>query len=142
MLAGGLVELGSHTHTHAIFRGRPEALHRDVLASLQVLRSRFGLADATFAFPYGIAGPGLAAAARRAGVLCGLTTEKVLAEPRADPFTWGRFNVDDADTAATLAGMLDGWYSLARSAWRRVRRPPAVEPPPCGACTPGAEATR
>jgi peptidoglycan/xylan/chitin deacetylase (PgdA/CDA1 family) len=120
--ADGLIDLGSHTHTHAVFRDRPDDLFEDVAASLRVLRERFGLADATFAFPFGIAGPRLADAVRRAGVLCALTTESALAHPAGDPFAWGRFTVTEADSAASLAGKLDGWYNLARSAWRWCRR--------------------
>jgi peptidoglycan/xylan/chitin deacetylase (PgdA/CDA1 family) len=120
MLAGGLVELGSHTHTHGAFRGRPEALAGDLAASLTVLRGRFGLKQVTFAFPYGVAGPALAAAARRAGVLCGLTTEPALVRPGSDPFAWGRFGVEDADGAGALAARLDGWFGLARAAWQRL----------------------
>jgi peptidoglycan/xylan/chitin deacetylase (PgdA/CDA1 family) len=123
MLAGGLIELGSHTHTHARFRGRPEALYRDVLASVAVLRARFGLAGVPFAFPFGVAGPVLSEAAKRAGVLCGLGTEDTLVRPGSDPFAWGRFGIEEADTAATIAARLDGWYGLARRAWRRLSRP-------------------
>jgi peptidoglycan/xylan/chitin deacetylase (PgdA/CDA1 family) len=121
MMAGGLIELGSHTHTHRCFRGRPEALEQDVATSLEVLRIRFRVAEATFSFPFGIAEPELAAAARRAGVLCGLTTQQVLVRPGSDPFTWGRFNVAEGDSEATLAVKLDGWFSLARSAWLCLR---------------------
>lgn len=128
MLAQGLIDLGSHTHTHAVFRDRPEALGRDVTTSLEVLRARFGLEDATFSFPYGIAGPALADAARRAGVLCGLTTQAVLVRPHSDPFTWGRFNVEESDSDATLAAKLDGWYSLARRVWLQLRGSRATAP--------------
>jgi len=121
MLAQGLIDLGSHTHTHALFRDRPEALAQDVAASLDVLRERFGLRDATFAFPFGIAEPSLIAAARTTGVLCALNTQARLAQPHSDPFTWGRFTAEETDTASMLAAKLDGWYSLARDAWRRLR---------------------
>ena len=53
----GLVELGCHTHRHENFAGRPAAFRRDLEQSLAVLRERFGVEEATFAFPYGIAGP-------------------------------------------------------------------------------------
>lgn len=123
MLEQGLIDLGCHTHTHAIFRNRPEALGREVTTSLEVLRTRFGLTEATFSFPFGIAGPILAAAARRAGVLCGLTSEAVLVRPYNDPFMWGRFNVEETDTASMLVGKLEGWYSLARRVWLHLNGP-------------------
>jgi peptidoglycan/xylan/chitin deacetylase (PgdA/CDA1 family) len=122
MLQQGLIELGSHTHTHAVFRDRPEVLASDVAASLELLRQRFGLTDATFAFPFGIAGPSLCAAARQAGVLCSLTMETTLVQPGSEPFGWGRFGIDQTDSAGTIAARLDGWFGLAQSAWQRVRR--------------------
>jgi peptidoglycan/xylan/chitin deacetylase (PgdA/CDA1 family) len=120
MLADGLIEFGSHTHTHAVFRDRPAAMQDDVAASLAVLRERLGVTDATFAFPFGIAGPALADAVRRAGVRCALTTQPTLIEPGSDPFSWGRFGISEADSAGTIAGKLDGWYGIARAAWLQV----------------------
>ena len=115
MIEHGLVEIGSHTHTHADFRGRPEAFRRDLARSLDVLREPLGVAQAPFAFPFGHAEPELIAAAREAGVTCALTAEPEPVAPQADPFTWGRFTVAGSDTAATLALKLSGWYtSLAR----------------------------
>jgi peptidoglycan/xylan/chitin deacetylase (PgdA/CDA1 family) len=123
MLAGGLVELGSHTHTHANFRGRPEAFAQDLEVSLEVLRSRFRLSGVPFSFPFGIQDAELVAAARRSGVLCALTTQADLVRSGGDPFTWGRFGVGEDDTPATIALRLDGWYSLARQVWLRLFRP-------------------
>ena len=111
MLDDGLIELGAHTHTHADFSGRPDALRRDLITSLAVLQRRFGVVNATFAFPFGYAGPALARAAKEAGVLCALTTQSELVTPQSDPFDWGRFPVYATDTATTLAARLDGWYS-------------------------------
>jgi peptidoglycan/xylan/chitin deacetylase (PgdA/CDA1 family) len=119
---GGLVELGSHTHSHGVFRGRADPLHRDLVVSAAVLRDRFGILEPAFAFPYGIAGLDLAAAARRAGMACSLTTQEELVRPGHDPFAWGRFTVSEADSAATLAARLDGWFGLARGAWQRLTR--------------------
>lgn len=122
MLEGGLIDIGTHTHTHDDFRGRPAELEADLRTSLGVLQSRLGLGDATFAFPYGtprlgFCSPQMTRAARRAGVLCSLTTESAVVTSRADRFAWGRFAAEQSDTAATLAAKLDGWYSFARDAW-------------------------
>ncbi|HEX5270897.1 MAG TPA: polysaccharide deacetylase family protein [Gemmataceae bacterium] len=132
---GGLIDLGSHTHTHAVFTGRPALLAEDVRRSAEVLRERFGLSDATFSFPFGIFGPDLIAAARRPGLLCGLTTRAALVEPGSDPFTWGRFNVEEEDTPATLAAKLDGWYEWLLAPVRRLsgRRAPFAGPVTAGA---------
>ncbi len=127
MLGQGLIDLGSHTHTHAVFRGRPDAMVQDIGTSLEVLHARFGLVDATFSFPFDIAGPTLIAAARRAGLLCSLSSAAVLVRPHSDPFTWGRFFVEESDTDSTLAAKLDGWFNLARGAWLRLRGTTADE---------------
>jgi peptidoglycan/xylan/chitin deacetylase (PgdA/CDA1 family) len=119
MQASGLIELGSHTHTHADFRGRVDDFKNDLEQSVDTLHNRFGVQSPTFSFPYGFAGPCLTEAAREAGVLCGLTAECELVTSAAEPLTWGRFGGTDFDTPRTLAAKLDGWYSFYREAWRR-----------------------
>ena len=124
MQASGLIELAAHTHTHADFRGRPDDLLDDLLTNQQILRERFGVEQATFAFPYGTKADGfscpvLAAVARAADLTCALTTEGQLVRPSDDPFDWGRFAAEDHDTAATLAAKLDGWHTAVR--WLGLR---------------------
>ena len=126
MLAGGLVEFGTHTHTHADFRGRPEAFRSDLQVSLEVMQRRFNLEGVTFAFPFGHCGAALAGEAKRAGLLCALTTKCELVTPQSDPFEWGRFTAEPYDTAATLAAKLDGWYGLLQRSWHRWRRKEAI----------------
>lgn len=114
----GLIEFGAHTHTHRDLRNQPEEFQHDLQTSVNIVRELFDLDRVTFAFPYGslfdgFAGGRLAAAARGAGVVCALTTEPALVTAECDPFHWGRFNVFAWDTAATLAGKLEGWYSWA-----------------------------
>jgi len=128
MLDEGLIDIGTHTHTHADFRPQPEALRADLSTSIQVLGEQLDLQDATFALPYGtrrrgFSGPVLAGIAKKAGVLCSLTTENELVIPGSDPFDWGRFTVTAADTPRTIAARLDGWYELFRTAWRKMRAP-------------------
>jgi len=123
MFDSGLVDLGTHTHTHQDFRGRQAAFHRDVSASLEVLRDRFGLAGATFSSPYGFADTAITATARRLGLLCNLRVGDDLVLPHHDPFAWGRLSIGQDDTPAMLAARLDGWYELARAGWQRLRRP-------------------
>jgi peptidoglycan/xylan/chitin deacetylase (PgdA/CDA1 family) len=120
MQFSGLIDLGSHTHAHRDFRHRPEEFRADLQVSLAVLREQFGVADATFSFPYGHWGPELAAALRQTGVLCGLASDTRLVTPRSDPLRWGRFGATEFDTPNTLAAKLDGWYSFAQDIWRSV----------------------
>jgi peptidoglycan/xylan/chitin deacetylase (PgdA/CDA1 family) len=132
MLDSGLVELGSHTHTHDLFRGRTEAFRRDLARSLDVLRDAFGVRQTSFAFPFGSYDSSLLAAAHEAGVLCALTADEELVAPHADPFRWDRFRVAEGDTTLTLLLKLNGWYSPLRRAWRWLRRPRHADHTPVG----------
>lgn len=127
MVASGLIELGSHTHTHEDFRDRPEDFRRDVETSLDILNLRLGQRNVAFAYPWGkthsgFAGGQLLNAAKQTEISCALTTESRLVDPASDPFDWGRFNVFPWDTGATLAAKLDGWYSWAPKLRRGLRR--------------------
>jgi len=123
MASSGLVELGAHTHTHEDFRGRGEAFRRDLETNVEQLKSRFGVSDPPFAFPYGSTRLGftsdnLQAVAREVGVTCALTAMRALVDPASDPYSWGRFNVFSWDTSATLAAKLGGWFTWAAGARR------------------------
>ena len=118
MARSGLVEIAAHTHTHADFRGRPDALRDDLQTCVEAIRSQFGIERVTFAFPFGRKALGyvdeeLMQAARDTGVVCALTTEAELVDVKSDPFGWGRFNAYSWDTASTLAAKLGGWYGWA-----------------------------
>jgi peptidoglycan/xylan/chitin deacetylase (PgdA/CDA1 family) len=126
-----VVDIGSHSHTHRNFRGRPEELRRDLATSLSLLEAQLGPGPRTFSFPYGSArsargaftDASLVEAARSCGVSCSLTTEIALANPATSPYTWGRLEVADTDTSTTLRAKLEGWYSwmgTARQAYRRL----------------------
>lgn len=124
MLQSGLIELGAHTHTHQDFRDRPQDLYHDLQICKAELLRRFGIENPTFAFPYGTrslgySGPILAAAAKRAGVCCSLTTEDEQVISGTDPFDWGRFTAEEYDTPRTLATKLDGWFTCFKSLWSR-----------------------
>ncbi len=121
MIESELIEIGSHTHTHADLRGRAGMFRRDLVRSIELLHDRFGLSDVSFAFPYGYYGSEMIAATRDAGAKCALTAEPKVVLSRDDPFAWGRFTVARYDTAATLKLKLNGWYSVLRSVWRRLR---------------------
>ena len=102
MLASGLIDLGSHTHTHSDFSHSPKDFHQDLQLSLAVLRDRFGLAGAAFAFPFGLDDPKLRSEARRVGMLCALSTVEERVTLQKDPFDWGRIAVEPTDTGLGL----------------------------------------
>jgi peptidoglycan/xylan/chitin deacetylase (PgdA/CDA1 family) len=123
LVGNGLIELGAHTHTHADFRGRPDALRADLAENLAVLQERFDVINPPFAFPYGTKATGfvtneLAAVARDAGTICSLTSESDLVRRGDNPFGWSRFTVHEYDSAGSLAGKLGGWDTAIRC-WGR-----------------------
>jgi peptidoglycan/xylan/chitin deacetylase (PgdA/CDA1 family) len=125
--SSGLVEIGSHSHTHADLRSRPDEFETDVATSVGLLDERLRRQPRPFAFPYGsvrsgFAGPALREAARRAGVTCGLTTEIELVRPGQDPFGWGRIEAVDSDGPAVLAAKLGGWYAWMGPARRLFQK--------------------
>lgn len=116
LCGNGLIELGAHTHSHADFRHRPEALRRDLEENLAVLNERFDVVIPPFAFPYGMKAAGFVApelveVARDVGAICSLTADSSLVRPGDSPFQWGRFGVQSYDTAGSLAAKLGGWHS-------------------------------
>lgn len=132
MEGSGLVEIGSHTHTHTDFRSRPRELEQDLRTSLQLLNKNLSQRPRAFSFPYGSRSLGfvedsLMEAARKAGVMCALTTEPELVDPRSCPFGWGRLEVTETDTACTLLAKLEGWYSWMGAVKRLFL---ALSPPP------------
>jgi peptidoglycan/xylan/chitin deacetylase (PgdA/CDA1 family) len=126
--ATGLVDVGSHTHTHADFRGRPLEFASDVRTSLALLNEHLEPRPRPFAFPFGtvrtgFAGPDLVRAAKSTGVTCALTTEIELVGPASDPFSWGRVEAVESDSAASCAAKLSGWYNwmgTTRSVFQRI----------------------
>jgi peptidoglycan/xylan/chitin deacetylase (PgdA/CDA1 family) len=132
MEASGLVEIGTHTHTHRDFRGAAAALSADLERSKREIDRQLGERVPLFALPFGAPEVGFTTAdqldaARGAGVACALTTEGALVRPGASPFGWGRFEVTASDTAATIAAKLGGWYDWMSTAKRWFIR---VSPPP------------
>jgi peptidoglycan/xylan/chitin deacetylase (PgdA/CDA1 family) len=119
MSESGLIELGAHTHTHAHFQNDSVAFERDLRECMTVLRDRFGVSEATFAFPFGKSRLGYETSefintAKRLSILCALTTEPQRVGRYSDRHSWGRFEATQADTAKTLAACLDGRYEMMR----------------------------
>jgi hypothetical protein len=126
MLRSGVIEFGSHTHTHEDFRNRAAAFRMSLRTSVDFLYHHFGIVRPTLALPYGIvkrrfAGPSYYMTAYEEGTCCCLTTEEELIVPGTTPFGWGRFIAEQHDTADTLAVKLDGWRDVARNKWRQLR---------------------
>jgi peptidoglycan/xylan/chitin deacetylase (PgdA/CDA1 family) len=120
MLSDGSIEIGSHSHAHEDYRGRAGAFRRDLESSLATLRQWFGIENPPFAYPYGYAEREMESVVRTCGAACALTTEKRLVTPADDIFSWGRFPVENYDSANLLAAKLSGWYSLLLESYHWV----------------------
>jgi glycosyltransferase involved in cell wall biosynthesis/peptidoglycan/xylan/chitin deacetylase (PgdA/CDA1 family) len=129
LLESGLIELGTHTHTHRKLRDEPEEFRKDLTTSVDFLRDHFGIQQTTLAFPHGIFTPAMIEVARQVGIASALSTCPHLNSLNSDPMQWGRFNVESHDTAATLAGKLSGWYTFVVNQLRVLRRSTAARPP-------------
>lgn len=126
MLDCGLIDIGTHTHTHQDFRNRIDDFVADLLVSIDLLRETFGIENPAFSFPYGVtrlgfAGGELAEAAARTKVRCALTTNPLSFAPNQDPFDCGRIAPTSADTGDTLSVKLDPWRTKLKKAWRWLR---------------------
>ena len=121
MQAAGLIEFGTHTHTHRRFAEEPQTFAGELGDSLAVLRNELGVERPPLAYPFGYWTSEMAQAARQCGSPCALTTEPRSVSPGDDRFSWGRFEVESYDTAGTLAVKLDGWYTWSLRLWQRLR---------------------
>jgi len=116
MEQSGLVEIGSHAHTHRNFSKDPEGFEWDITTSLTVLRQKLGERAYSFAFPYGGVTLGfvnneLIEKVKQSGLICGLSTEIGPAKSVCSPFGWPRLEVVNSDTGATLKAKIEGWYN-------------------------------
>jgi peptidoglycan/xylan/chitin deacetylase (PgdA/CDA1 family) len=123
MLGAGLIEIGAHTHSHERFLGRRAEFCIDMRLCLDVLRDRFGIERATFAFPYGDKNAELVEAARQLDVACSLNTRERRVRPGDDEYEWGRFFAGRNDTPSVLAAKLSGWYTTITKAGNAVTSP-------------------
>lgn len=118
MQATGLVEIGAHTHSHQDFANRLDAFAEDLAQCMHQLRSLCQPDEIPFAFPFGRRSMGAVTdamidVARSSGAYCALTTDCEAIGPGGTPYTWGRFNVYQWDTAKTIKAKVGGWYSWA-----------------------------
>ena len=137
LLDSGLIELGTHTHTHQRFVGRIDAFREDMQASIELLHEQFGVRRPTFAFPHGLHDQPMLDVARDLGIRCALTTTPGLIDISSDPLGLRasaskamtrppRWPASWADGAAPLTHKL---RSLGRSTIGRKSAAPLSGPP-------------
>ena len=120
MQASGMVDVQSHTYWHPDFR--KEKAHRTAtdyasFVDSQLTRSRKKLEEELgtqvdlLAWPYGILGDDLEAAARRAGYHAAFAYDGKLARPGDDPMAIHRVPVSDIARGGAFAALLHSTHS-------------------------------
>ena len=122
MADSGLMEIGSHTHTHTIaaLLGDLDGRH-EFAQSKTLVEKNVGRPCDLFCYPNGDYDDFNAATTRllkEAGYLCGLTTVAGFVNPGSDPFTMLRFGTDDRDSFEKFQMT----FGLGRNLLQGVRR--------------------
>ncbi|MEY2863747.1 MAG: hypothetical protein RLY58_1454 [Pseudomonadota bacterium] len=100
LVASGLIEIGSHTLTHANLPTLDDATRvTELYESRQVLQQLTGQPITSFAYPFGLYGPADVAAARQVGYLDAVTTVEGIqaAQPLPDFLQLQRIKVSGKD---------------------------------------------
>ncbi|HIF30419.1 MAG TPA: polysaccharide deacetylase family protein [Planctomycetaceae bacterium] len=122
MLNTGLIELGSHTHTHAHVGDDVDAFKEDLETSVAVLRSKFGVESPHFSFPFGEYCIQMQQVVREAGLSCAFTSECGNVHRCDNSYRWKRLGAEEWDSQATLAAKVDGWFEHLRTRWQSTQR--------------------
>lgn len=98
LAAGGLVQMGAHTRTHASLpRLDAAAAEREIVDSVAALREITGKSPSGFAYPFGDHDAASVAAVRRAGLAHATTTRHGRARAGSHPLRLPRVAVGDWD---------------------------------------------
>ena len=125
-LASGLLEVGSHTHSHALLdRIPPGAVDDELDRSIALIEDNLGVTPCHFAYPKGLAGHAEARRAVEARFASAAVGGSRANEPgRTDPWALARTPVQVIDDDRRFAAKLDGGLALEedlRSAVNRLR---------------------
>lgn len=125
----GLVEIGSHTHSHAdLARATAGEAMEEMRRSKELIEDRLGIECRDFAFPWAVASPSAIEAARRVFRSAAVHAWRTNRGERVDPFALGRTPVLRSDGLfffrQKVKGRLDGesvaYRLLRRGPWERM----------------------
>ncbi|MDD5301600.1 MAG: polysaccharide deacetylase family protein [Elusimicrobia bacterium] len=124
MADSGLMEIGSHTHTHTIVTlpGEEEG-RRELALSKTLVEKNVGRPCDLFCYPngdYDDFSPATTKLLRESGFLCGLTTVAGFVRPGDDPYTMLRFGTDDRDSFEKFRMTFSLGRNLLQGARRRL----------------------
>lgn len=109
MIASGLVEVGSHSRSHAILPNlSPDQKRREIFESKKALEEICGSPIESFAYPNGDFDEECKALAREAGYSCALACGLALSAPGEDPYAISRLALGPGDTGAVIAATFSG----------------------------------
>lgn len=131
MLDSGLIEIASHSHSHAKFADA-EDFRCDIRDSRLLLSESYGINRPHFSFPFGAATAEMRRCVREVGMTCAFTTNCGNVHHSSDQYAFSRFGAEEWDSELTLAAKIDGWFEQLRQAWRRPRlalKLPSWQPP-------------
>lgn len=122
MAESGLMDVGSHTHTHTIstLLGA-EGFKQELARSKELVEKHVGRPCDLFCYPngdYDDFSDETTAALKASGQLCGLTTVAGFVKPGSDPYTMLRFGTDDRDSFEKFRMT----FSLGRNLLQGVKR--------------------
>lgn len=121
MSESGLMEIGSHTHTHTIMTLPGNPASEELSASRKLVEKNVGRPCDLFCYPngdYDDYDPITKALLKESGYKCGLTTVAGFVAPDSDPYEMLRFGTDDRDSFESFRMT----FSLGRNLLQGVRR--------------------
>lgn len=119
MLSSGWITLGSHSHWHENYLGRPESFRNDLNSSLDKLRDDFGIAPPPmFAYPFGCVDPSLEQVCEDHQLHCTLRTTPCPIDPTSLPSTWGRLEMSYDNRPWQIVTRMDGWHVRLEKCWK------------------------
>jgi peptidoglycan/xylan/chitin deacetylase (PgdA/CDA1 family) len=125
MADSGLLEIGSHTHSHTIVTLLGREAPGELARSKALVEKNVGRPCDLFCYPngdyddYSAATTGLL---KEAGYRCGLTTVAGFVNPGADPYTMLRFGTDDRDSFEKFRVTFSLGRNLLQGARRRLSK--------------------
>ena len=121
MAESGLMDIGSHTHTHTIMTLLGAAAPGELARSKELVEKNVGRPCDLFCYPngdYDDYSAATTAQLKTAGFKCGLTTVAGFVKPGDDPYTLLRFGTDDRDSFEKFRMT----FSLGRNLLQGARR--------------------
>ena len=120
----GLVDIGSHTHTHALLdRAAPGAAAEELERSVDLIGANLGVTARDFAYPKAVAGtPEVAELVRERFRSAALAGTRVNAYRKADPYRLARSPIQVSDGMEYFGRKLAGGMALEDSMRRALNR--------------------